>query len=192
MPQTATSDVLSTKSEQRFDRSSPRGVASAKRRALNSVNRNIAKVEARLTEIGRRASRDVKALIIDGNNLCYQDSEFIGLAALKPLCTRLATTRDVTVVFDSSIRRHLQVRDDDLRRMLPDVAVHVVAPRRAADETILDSAQDGYVYVISNDRFGEFREKAAVREDRLLRHEIINGRVLVHDLWVDETFATGA
>jgi hypothetical protein len=49
-----------------------------------------------------------------------------------------------------------------------------------------------FVYVLSNDRFAEYAEKPAVRDGRVLRHEILNGRILVHDLDVAASFGPDA
>lgn len=158
------------------------------RRRLSTVQRSLAKLDTRIAAVVRRASREVQALVIDGNNLSYEGREFIGLAAVRALTNELSGRYEVTVVFDASIRSALRANDRDLEGMLPAVKVHVVAARSSADETILSAAHDPYTYVISNDRFVDYPDKAPVREHRVIRHEIINGRVLVHDLFVDVPF----
>ena len=65
---------------------------------------------------------------------------------------------------------------------------HVVASRPSADETVHDAAQADTTYVISNDRFTDFPEKASIRFERILGYEIMDGRVLVYDLSVDVAF----
>ena len=128
------------------------------------------------------------------------DEKFIGIAALRPLCLILQESYDVTLVFDASIRRLLSgsddennwLTDDSLRRRFPGVTLHVVPARSQADETILAASVDPFVYVLSNDRFAEFRDKPAVRDKRLIAHEILNDRVLVHDLDISLTIAPGA
>jgi hypothetical protein len=65
-----------------------------------------------------------------------------------------------------------------------------VASNQKADEMVLDAAAESTAYVISNDTFAEFPEKPAVREERLIKHEILSGRVFIHDLGVAEDFAT--
>ena len=186
----------------RFGPSSPREVLRDRRSAMHqirnsrqakgrqaaAVERNIKKVEARIGQIAVRASRLIRALVIDGNNLCYQGGQFIGLAALKPLSQRLADSFDVTIIFDASIRRHLGLTDRALRAALPSANVHVVASRGKANETVLHVARDPFVYVLSNDRYAEYPDEPPVRENRLIRHEIVNGRVMVHDLLIDEPF----
>ena len=93
-------------------------------------------------------------------------------------------------MFDASIRRALRVNDNHLQRELQGTKVHVVAPQGKADETILHAAQDEFVFVLSNDRYAEYRDKSVVHDNRLIRHEIINGRVLGHALAIDEPFST--
>jgi len=200
--------------EDAFGDSKPRRVMGDRRRKLDearreisnldrripSIERNAAKAEQRVATIVARGTREVVAIVIDGNNLCYVDKKFIGIAALRPLCLILQESYDVTLVFDASIRRLLSgsddennwLTDDSLRRRFPGVTLHVVPARSQADETILAASVDPFVYVLSNDRFAEFRDKPAVRDKRLIAHEILNDRVLVHDLDISLTIAPGA
>ena len=96
----------------------------------------------------------------------------------------LSRIYSVIVVFDSAIRRLLNCDDSGIRKRLGNHAkVHIVASRRLADETILDLAcANELTYVLSNDRFGDFNEKSAVKDGRIIRHEIVDGNVFVHDL----------
>jgi predicted nucleic acid-binding Zn-ribbon protein len=200
-------------SEDEFGDGSPRRVLGDRRRKLNEarkelstlerripgIERNVAKAKERVATIVTRGTRDVRAIVIDGNNLCYAGEKFIGTAALRPLCVRLSKNYDVTVVFDNSIRRLLSGSDneknwlseEDVRTRCPGATVHVVAARTQADETILATAVGPSVYVLSNDRFAEFRDKPPVREKRLLTHEILDKQVFVHDLDISLTFTPG-
>lgn len=153
---------------------------------IRQTRRHIAKTEQRITDLVTVAARDIDALIIDGNNCCYQDGDFIGLRALIPMTKSLADRFSVTVVFDAAIRKQLRAGDGWFRSALPAATVHVVAPGSKADETILDAANEPTIWVISNDMFSDFGDKAPVQEDRVIRHEILLGRVLVHDLDVNE------
>jgi len=150
------------------------------------VRRDVAKIEQRIRQLAERAAREITALVVDGNNCCYQHSTFIGLAALSPLARALASRYDTTIVFDAAIRGLLGISDDALRASLPGVTVHVVATRAKADETILACARDSTTWIVSNDRFAEFRDKPAVSDHRLIRHEIVSDRVIIHDLDIDE------
>lgn len=194
---------LHEESERRFGNRSPLAAIKAMRsqtRSLTSsigdreqqiarIRRDMAKTERRVTEAAEVAAREIDALIIDGNNCCYRGNDFIGLAALIPMTERLGERYAVTVVFDAAIRRLLGVSDNDLRAALPAAEVHVVASRVKADETILDAADEPTAWVVSNDRFGDYRDKSSVNERRIIRHEIVRGRVLIHDLEVAERLA---
>lgn len=153
---------------------------------IRRIRRDMAKTEKRVTDLAAVAAREIEALIIDGNNCCYRGEDLIGLAALIPMTESLANRYAVTVVFDAAIRRRLGVGDGHLHAALPSATVHVVASGIKADETILDAADKPATWVISNDRFGDFRDKASVKEGRVIRHEILADRVLVHDLGVNE------
>ncbi len=172
-----------------FSESSPARVISARQRELQSVNRTIGKLDDRLQSIVERASRVVKTLVIDGNNLCYQHKTFIGLSALQAVVQKLSRDFPVVIVFDATIRRQLQMSDREIAAQFREtVRVHVVASKQKADETLLDTARDPDTYVISNDRFKDFPDKPAVRDRRLIRHEILADSVFVHDLSVAEDF----
>lgn len=172
-----------------FSESSPARVISARQRELQSVNRTIAKLDDRLQSIVERASRVVKTLVIDGNNLCYQHQTFIGLSALYAVVQKLSRDFPIVIVFDATIRRQLQMSDREIAAQFREtVRVHVVASKQKADETLLDIAHSPDTYVISNDRFKDFPDKSAVRDRRLIRHEILADSVFVHDLSVAENW----
>lgn len=175
--------------KRRLNNGSPGKVINEAQKAIERAERDMTKLERRLQELGRRGALNVQALVIDGSNLCYQGGRLIGIFALRALCACLASKLEVTVVFDASTRERLGVPSDAiLRSQLPGVKVYVDASRSGADETILDTAQNPTTYVLSNDRFAEFPEKPAVLDGRLIRHMIINGRILVPDLKIDVNF----
>ncbi len=176
--------------EEEFNVGSPRKVIAKAERDLRRIGRDYEKAQNRAMEIGQKAARRIDAIIIDGINLCYENNQFIGLSALEKLIPVIQNDFEVTVVFDAAIRRMTNSNDKEISAMLGrQVNVHVVATKGKADETVLDLAEDDkYTYVLSNDRFGEYNDKSAVREDRVLRHEIVNGRILIHDLGVNSEF----
>lgn len=122
--------------------------------------------------------------------MCYQGDSFLGLEALKHLVPILAEDYEVIVVFDASIRRALGSADSDVRDVLGgNIHVHIVATSVKADETVIDLAgSDKTTYIVSNDRFAEFGEKPAIHDQRVIRHEIVSGQVLIHDLGISEIF----
>lgn len=196
--------------EDEFGDGSPRRVLGERRRTLNDARREISNLDRRITALERdvdkaeqrvstivaRGTRDIRSIVIDGNNLCYQNGKFIGVAALRPLCLHLQEHYEVTLVFDASIRALLSgsadknhwITDERLRERFPGATVHVVAASTQADEAILAAAGDPVVYVLSNDRFSDYRDKPAVRDKRLITHGILNGQILVHDLGISLPF----
>lgn len=174
--------------------SSPGRVMQDRQRGIEATRRHLAKVQARLARIAQLASRPIATLVLDGNNLCYEGQQFIGLEAALALSYALAERRHkVFVVFDASIRRLLGMADQQIAYGFPTSAtVHVVASRQGADQTVLEMAAAPDAWVISNDRFRDYTDKPAVRDDRLIRHEIVAGQVLVHDLGLRLGFAQAA
>ncbi|MDF8362979.1 hypothetical protein [Achromobacter anxifer] len=161
------------------------------RKALRRVEADITKLRARIAELVKIASRDVRNIVIDGNNLCYEGgSGFIGLAALEAIVPVLAEAYKVTLIFDSGIRGKLKLSNKDIEAAFPDAAqVHVVASKRKADELVLDVAgDDRYTFVLSNDRFADFPEKSAVKEARVLQHEIFCQMARIYDLRIEVPF----
>lgn len=169
--------------------SNPSRVKHTKQREIESVCRNLEKVEKRLRQIVQAATREISRLVIDGNNLCYQGKDFIGLSPLIALTYAIAENYEVIVVFDANIRQLLEQNDQQIAYGFPrEVRVHVVACKQAADQTVLEMAADSNAYVISNDRFRDFTDKSAVNAQRLFRHEILAGKLLVHDLNIAITY----
>ncbi len=176
--------------EQRFGTGSPRKIIGERQREIRQLERDHEKARRRAEAVAHTASRRIDTVIIDGNNLCYEDNRFIGLVAIEALLPLLCRMCEVVVIFDSAIRRLLNTDDSSLQRRFVDYAkVHVVASRRQADETVLDlAATSEFSYVLSNDRFSDFNDKAVVRRGRIIRHEIVNGNIFVHDLQLRETY----
>jgi len=178
------------KCEEKFGTGSPKKVISQKDSEIRRLGRDLEKLQKRAKTVADKVARNIKKLILDGNNLSYQGNIFIGLAALKSLVPILANEYEIVLVFDASIRRALGSSDSDIRDVLGnDIQVHVVATSVKADETVLDLAgTDKTNFIVSNDRFAEFREKPAIRDQRVIRHEIVSGQVFIHDLGVSEAF----
>jgi hypothetical protein len=168
--------------ERSFGIGNPRKIISERQREIRQLERDYDKAKRRTEEFVRKAARRIDTVVIDGNNLCYEGNCFIGLAAIEALLPLLSRMCEVVVVFDSAIYRLLKTNYPALQgRLASHAKVHVVS--RLADETVLDLASASeFTYVLSNDRFGDFNEKAVVKGERIIRHEIVNGNVFVHDL----------
>ena len=133
----------------------------------------------RLRDTIRLLENEIRALVIDGNNLCYLNEaggkrRFIGLAVLKALVPHLAATYGVTLVFDPGIRCQLDMSDNALQAMFPQVRVLVMPPTLTADHPVLAAAEfDVETSVISNDHYSDYPDMAAVREERVL-HAVVH------------------
>lgn len=175
-----------------FNNSNPSKARHSIEKKQEAKKREQVKVNQRIVQIIARLSRDISKFVIDGNNLCYENSEFVGLNPLLALVPELVKVAPVVIVFDAGIRGLLQSRDDAIRKnfhSIKDVDVHVVASRQLADETVLACAENNAeCFVISNDRYKDFLDKDAVKNHRILRHEILEGMVMVHDLNIKKDY----
>jgi len=182
--------------ENHFNEGSPQKIIRQQERLIRTAQRDLEKARKRAHQIGNKALRDIRKIVIDGNNLCYEDDNFVGLAPVISAVIELRKKYKVVVVFDSAIRAQVNENDQIIRERFNDndkvkvkVKVHIVATDKLADETILDIAsRDDHCYIISNDRFGEYREKEVVKNNRIIRHEVVDGRVIIHDLNVNVRF----
>lgn len=177
-----------------FNEGSPGRVLRQKQSELEGVRRTIKKLDARARSIVRRDTRVVRTVVIDGNNLCYEQhsgkQQAIGLGALQAAVKQLAQDYQVVVVFDAGICSLLRMTSQDITARLRHLAeIHIVPCENDADETILDAAGDPYTYVLSNDKFRDFPDKPVVRGGRLVTHSIVNRRIIVHDFDINEHFA---
>lgn len=173
-----------------FQDRSPSKVVNNLRYKLEPVQRRIKKQIANVDLIVFRATRDVRSIVVDGNNMCYYQQRFIGLTALEAITPRLSERYKTIIVFDSGIRGMLKMRDKDIQaRFGSGVEIHVVATATSADETILAIAEpEKAMYVLSNDRFDDFKYRRAVSEKRIMRHEIVNNSVHIHELGLSANF----
>ncbi len=178
--------MIHQKCEDALDDGSTKKVKSQQERLIRKLERDLEKAKKRAIHIGEKISRDIKKIVIDGNNMCYEGDRFVGLPPLIKIINELQKKYMVIIVFDSAIRAQVKANDHDIRERFNDIKIHVVATKQLADETILDIASsDDSCYILSNDRFGEYMEKDVVKNNRLIRHEIVDGKVIIHDLNVN-------
>ncbi|MEY8701843.1 hypothetical protein AB4F11_02075 [Francisella philomiragia] len=174
--------------------SNPKKIINDETRSINRLQRDIDKIKTKLDDISAKLARPIKKLIIDGNNMCYEKgrdkSNFIGLKALIPLTKELAKSYDVTVIFDSQIRKILKAGDKEIAQQFDKaVKVHPVASKQLADETIVRTASDdNTTYIISNDRYADYSDLAAVKMNKLIKHEIINNKIIINDLLLEVSY----
>lgn len=182
--------MLHNECERDLGESSPKKIIIQQESLVRQLQRDLEKAKKRAIKIAQNASREIKKIVIDGNNMCYEGNKFIGLQPLLTIAFELQNHYEVIVVFDASIRSKLDSDDNKISSQFNSkTKVHIVASKKFADETILNIASDSNTsYVISNDRFGEYKDKEAVKNNRLISHEIVVGKVMVNDLDINKSY----
>lgn len=152
--------------------------------------RDLEKLLVRAKKISDKVIRKIDTVVIDGNNMTYENSKFIGIKALLSSTQILEKDYKVIVIFDSEIRSMLKKSSRSISEEFGDfIKIHIVASKQKADETILDLVSGKLnSYVVSNDRFSDYFDKEAVKNKRILRHEIIDNSIFIHDLDLRTTF----
>ncbi len=136
----------------------------------------------------------IKKIVIDGSNLIYEKDKYIGAQALAWLTQNLRKQYDLIVVFDNGAYLSLgfdKTSSQELEEKLfgYGVIVHRVQKERKADDTILKYAEnEKSCYVLSNDRFRDYPDAEAVLNKRIIRHEILGGKIIIHDLDVSLSY----
>lgn len=173
-----------------FGKGKPKEVISDRRGKIRGLDNNIPKLERRIREELQKLERTIGHLLIDGNNACYEGQSFIGLRALTALVQELGGRFKTTVVFDASIRAMLKTDTQGIERTLGTlVNTHVAPTKSAADEYLLKLAdQDNSAFILSNDRFAEYHDYAAVKSGRLFRFLIADGKLMANDIDVSVSF----
>ncbi|WP_430292949.1 NYN domain-containing protein [Pseudomonas sp. B1-22] len=162
----------------------PGVVISQSKGELRGVEANIEKLKRAIELAVSRASAEIKALVLDGNNLCNtQDGEFIGLRGLLAVVPLMLKKFRVTLIFDPGIRTKLKTTAAQLQALFPGAEVHVMKSKVAADETILNAAQfDTLTYIVSRDRFKDFPHLNAVKQQRVVGFTVLNNTISIESL----------
>lgn len=171
--------------QERFNDGNPSKIMERKKRKLESLNRTIEKIKLR-AENEKKQLRIIHTLIVDGNNLCYgKDNKFIGLDVLNVITPILCGKYKVIIVFDASILRTYRYTKIQ-NSFSNEVEVHIANDK--ADETILNLVEDETTFVLSNDKFKDFFDKKAVKNDQILSFKMIDDKVLIDDLDIVERY----
>lgn len=172
--------------EREFGDGSPGRVKNGLKSKLKFETNEIAKLERRVAEIVRKSQLDVREVIIDGSNMAYHGGQFIGLKALEAIMPQLVSKCAVTINFDPGIGKQVRMGEREIRARFPGADVHFIPRGMTADPFVLKFVQDKpYAYVISNDHFRDFGEKEAVRQNRILKHAILNGMASIPALDIE-------
>lgn len=162
----------------------PHRVISEASSEIRKIRNDLSKIERRLKTAFANASRNISHIVIDGNNLSYHHSQFIRLVAVTNIVDALSEKFKVTVVFDASIRRLMQADDAKIKSIIGRAADTYITPSKtAADEYILKITEnDPSSYIISNDRFAEYRDYDAVKNNRIIKFMLTSEKVIITDL----------
>lgn len=176
--------------EEKFGTGSPKQVINDRKGRIRNLENNIPKVERRIRDELQKQERTIGHLLIDGNNACFERQSFIGLRAISALLRELGGRYKITVVFDAKIRAMLKTDTQGIERALgTSVNTHVAPTKSAADEYLLKLAdQDNSAFILSNDRFAEYHDYAAVKSGRLFRFLIAGGKLMANDIDVSVNF----
>lgn len=162
---------------------------------VKDLERELAKCEQRIAMLQQRDSRVIDRLIIDGNNLCNRgrgkNQQFIGLDALSALVPELLSklpTSEIILVFDPGITRKLRMSWEEIQRIFPAPVETYRVVGRSADEMIIELANTPNAFIISNDRFSEFNNRPALKENRVFDHGITKSNILVTELWISVNY----
>lgn len=181
--------MIHNESKELFKEGKPHKVIERCQKDLKWLDASYQKINRRVTDIVRRHTMKIEGIVIDGSNLCYMQSDFIGAEAVVAVADHLSSKYPVTVVFDASIRRKLCMGHDEIRALFSDKArIHVVATKTKADNLVLKEAVAPNYWVISNDRFVEFMTEPVVAENRTIRHEITDKGIYIEQLSLQMPF----
>lgn len=151
------------------------------------INRIISKVHTKykINERKKEVLSNCKFLIIDGNNFCYK-----GIDHLIPFTNFLIQKYEVLIMFDKSILKHTRRNFDQIKSSFPkDVEIKIQTSDYEADQSIISYAENRKdIYIISNDKFRDYKNEEAVANNRLIGHEIFDSKILIHDLDINFSF----
>lgn len=154
------------------------------------LQRCIKKMTKRIIIELEKIERKIDCIIIDGCNLCFDSrNNFIGIAPTIAVANELSKKYKIIVIFDHTITSRYE--EEYLKsRFSPDVHdVCIAPPNKDADSIILNLPDTGVnAYIISNDKYIEYPDKAVQKEDRILHHDIIDNHILIEDLDINLPF----
>lgn len=174
-----------------FEDESPRNILRKLKAKRGHYEIDLDKKKVRVEDNLRLLDNAIETVILDGNNLCYRPAEngkstFIGLGAVTALVPHLSELYKVVVMFDPGICSKLSTSESELQAQFPQARVSVMGNGARADEGLLAAAAfDAGAFIVSNDRFADYPEQAAVKERRVLSHLIHAQSVQIQQLQVN-------
>lgn len=186
-------------SERIFQESNPNKVVVNLKKRKRSLDKNIDKVDKEIKEKVKILTTNIDLIIIDGNNVCYKKDKFIGDIALKALVTALLESEitnksRILICFDNGISRLLSSTKKGVEDSFKSISekIEVLISNGKADKTIINAAEKSNTFIISNDRFVDFRDKKAIKERRCLRHRMVFNQIHIEEFSIVATYDSNA
>ena len=186
-------------SERIFQESNPNKIVINLKKRKRSLDKNIDKVDKEIKEKVKILTTNIDLIIIDGNNLCYKKDKFIGDIALKALVTALLDSEitnksRILICFDNGISKLLSSTKKDIENNFKSISekIEVLISNGKADKTIINAAEKSNTFIISNDRFVDFRDKKAIKERRCLRHRMVFNQIHIEEFSIVATYDSNA
>lgn len=186
-------------SERIFQESNLNKIVINLKKRKRSLDKNIDKVDKEIKEKVKILTTNIDLIIIDGNNLCYKKDKFIGDIALKALVTALLDSEitnksRILICFDNGISKLLSSTKKDIENNFKSISekIEVLISNGKADKTIINAAEKSNTFIISNDRFVDFRDKKAIKERRCLRHRMVFNQIHIEEFSIVATYDSNA
>ncbi len=186
-------------SERIFQESNPNKVVVNLKKRKRYLDKNIDKVDKEIKEKVKILTTNIDLIIIDGNNVCYKKGKFIGDIALKALVTALLESEitnksRILICFDNGISKLLSSTKKDVEDSFKSISekIEVLISNGKADKTIINAAEKSNTFIISNDRFVDFRDKKAIKERRCLRHRMVFNQIHIEEFSIVATYDSNA
>ena len=186
-------------SERIFQESNPNKIVINLKKRKRSLDKNIDKVDKEIKEKVKILTTNIDLIIIDVNNLCYKKDKFIGDIALKALVTALLDSEitnksRILICFDNGISKLLSSTKKDIENNFKSISekIEVLISNGKADKTIINAAEKSNTFIISNDRFVDFRDKKAIKERRCLRHRMVFNQIHIEEFSIVATYDSNA
>ena len=164
----------------------PGKIISNLQREIEILERKMKKLDSRICKEIEKNNRKIDVIIIDGNNLCYDKENFIGIKCVVALEKELIQKNySVTVFFDPGICGMLKMSKKEIAQQFDDSA-NVYISNEEADYMILEYADSHRnSWIISNDNYDEFFDKKAIKEGRILQAKIHENKICIPDLDIE-------
>lgn len=182
---------IHSRCESELGDSSPSKIINSERKKIEGLKRSISKLDSQIRKKVRYKTREIKEVIIDGNNLCYANGNVeIGLDAIFALVQEIKKRYPyikINLFFDNSISRIVPtLTEDEIKKSFEKIDIECNICKEEADPWIVNLASENKTsYIISNDRFYDFFDKPAIKSKRIFQHQITENTISVLDLDIE-------